>query len=294
MKQIQWFPGHMKKTLREIQENIGLVDIVIELRDARIPLASENPQIAKLIQDKKRLIILTKKDLADEYFTTMWMNYFKEQGIEAIAFDVHKDNVLKIIQVSERILVEKFARDKARGMKKRPIKAMIVGIPNVGKSTLINKVSRKKATTVGDKPGVTKTKQWIRINKDMELLDTPGVLWPKFDNEYFGLRLATIGTIKDTILPLEAVIFYLLDQLKTFYAGALSKRFLQEEDLAFETQDNQQLLQVIGEKRGLYTANNLIDEHQVMMLILNEFRNGKLGRVTLDRNLSELGEEHAE
>jgi len=294
MKQIQWFPGHMKKTLREIQENIGLVDIVIELRDARIPLASENPQIAKLIQDKKRLIILTKKDLADEYFTTMWMNYFKEQGIEAIAFDVHKDNVLKIIQVSERILVEKFARDKARGMKKRPIKAMIVGIPNVGKSTLINKVSRKKATTVGDKPGVTKTKQWIRINKDMELLDTPGVLWPKFDNEYFGLRLATIGTIKDTILPLETVIFYLLDQLKTFYAGALSKRFLQEEDLAFETQDNQQLLQVIGEKRGLYTANNLIDEHQVMMLILNEFRNGKLGRVTLDRNLSELGEEHAE
>lgn len=291
MKQIQWFPGHMKKTLREIKENMNLVDIVIELRDARVPLSSENPQISELIANKKRIVVLTKKDLADDYYTQYWINYFHHTGVKALAFDVHKDNVAKIIKVSEEALQEKFERDAARGMKRRPIKAMIVGIPNVGKSTLINKVSRKKVTVVGDKPGVTKSKQWIRINKEMELLDTPGVLWPKFDNELFGMRLAAIGTIKDTILPLDAVVFYLLDQLKSFYLGSLSMRFLGRKDEAFELQDNQLIIEKIGEKRGMYINQEEIDYHQVMMLLLNEFRNGKLGKVTLDRNSEEQNEE---
>jgi len=291
MKQIQWFPGHMKKALAEIEANIKLVDIVIELRDARIPASSHNPVLGKLIQGKKRLIVLTKKDLADEAFTHKWVEHLTKDETQAIAFDVHRDNVAKLVKMSELVLKDKFARDAARGMKKRPIKAMIVGIPNVGKSTLINKVSRKKVTTVGNKPGVTKTNQWIRLHKDMELLDTPGVLYPKFEDEMVGMKLAALGSIKDTILPLEDVCAYVLDILKTFYPGSVSRHFFGSEDVSLEASTNDELLVAIGQRRGMYSKADVVDDGQVRHVLLHDFRAGKIARVCLDREIGEMAED---
>jgi len=290
-KQIQWFPGHMKKALTEMAAHIKLVDIVIELRDARVPRSSENPMIRELIRDKKRLIVLTKKDLADPVFTQQWIDELNTEEVSALAYDVHHDDVAKLVQVSEKSLQAKFARDAARGLKKRPIKAMIVGVPNVGKSTLINKVSRKKVTTVGNKPGVTKMNQWIRLHKDMELLDTPGVLYPKFDNANVGLRLAALGTIKDTILPLEEVSGYVLDVLKTFYPGTLTKRFFHASDLLLESAENLSILEAIGRRRGVYSKGDTVDVQQVMLLLLHEFRAGKIARVCLDREIGPAEED---
>jgi len=287
MKQIQWFPGHMKKTLTEIETNLKLVDIVIELRDARVPLSSQNPMLTRIVQDKKRLIVLTKKDLADPGFTKLWLDYFRANGADAIAFDVHRDNVARLVHMSEQVLKDKFARDAARGLKKRPIKAMIVGVPNVGKSTLINKVAHKKVATVGNKPGVTKTNQWIRLHKDMELLDTPGVLYPKFENERVGLRLAAVGTIKDTIVPLEMVCDYVLDILKAFYPGSVSQHFFEQSDTTLETKANDEIITAIGRRRGIYSKGSLVDETQVMLRLLQEFRSGKIARVCLDRAFDE-------
>jgi len=292
MKQIQWFPGHMKKTLAEIEANLKLVDIVIELRDARVPLSSQNPMLARLVQDKKRLVVLTKKDLADQSFTKLWLDHFAANGIDAIAFDVHRDNVGSLVKLSEQVLKEKFARDAARGLKKRPIKAMIVGVPNVGKSTLINKVAHKKVATVGNKPGVTKTNQWIRLHKDMELLDTPGVLYPKFESERVGLRLAAVGTIKDTILPLETVASYVLETLKAFYPGSVSRHFFAETDMILENESTEEIIAAIGRRRGIYGKGSNVDEVQVMLRLLQDFRSGKIARVCLDRVLDEaLGDE---
>jgi ribosome biogenesis GTP-binding protein YlqF len=293
MKQIQWFPGHMKKTFEEIKENLKLVDIVLELRDARVPLSSENPMLQNIIQNKRHIIIFTKKDLADPSYVEKWSKYFMEQGKTILFYDVHKDNIQKIITTSEEVLAEKFARDYARGMKKRPIKAMIVGVPNVGKSTLINKITTKKAVVVGNKPGVTRIKQWIRIHKNMELLDTPGVLWPKFDDPVVGMKLATIGTIKDTILPTDEVAKYIIDFLIERYPGYLSKRYVMENEISFEKLPYEEILTTIGKKRGMLVDNSEIDFPQVVMLILNEFRDGLFGRVTLDRDF-EIGDKSDE
>lgn len=282
MKQIQWFPGHMKKALIEIQKQLKLVDIVFELRDARAPIASENPQIATLIQHKKHIIILTKKDLADPKQTKLWESEFKKQGKEVVAFDVHGDNLQKLVQKSFTVLSEKFAKDKAKGMKQRPIKAMIVGVPNVGKSTLINRISSKKVTVVGNKPGVTKQQQWIRVHKDMELLDTPGVLWPKFEDPALGVRLAALGMIKDSILPLETVVQYTLTFLKQYYPQMLFTRY----QLA-ETLENSAYIVALGQKRGYLIQSDEVDYHQTVMTILTEFREGMIAKVTLDR-LGEL------
>ena len=209
-KDIQWFPGHMAKALREISERIKVVDIVIEICDARAPLSSINPELFNIIKNKPRIMILSKKDLADENITKSWLKYFEEKGYIALAMNLNKDNLDIIFNISKVCLKEKIEKDKRRGLKPQPIRALVVGIPNVGKSTFINKMSKRKAANVGNMPGVTKAQQWIKIKNDFELLDTPGVLWPKFENQEIGTRLALIGMIKQDILDKSSLSFSLV------------------------------------------------------------------------------------
>ena len=290
MKQIQWFPGHMTKALKEIQKNLKLVDIVLELRDARAPLSSHNPKLRTIIGEKKHIVVLTKRDLADEKMTRKWERLFISKGYDVLVFDVHKDKIDSLVKKSEQVLAEKFARDAARGMKKRPIKAMIVGVPNVGKSTLINRISNKKVTVVGNKPGVTKMQQWIRVHKQMELLDTPGVLWPKFENPEFGMRLAVLGTIKDTIVPIEELAVYAINFLKEYYPDALLERYTTELIKVEADDDAVVILEKITRMRGMLTKNNQIDLEHGIMLFLNELREGILCDFTLDREFSDFEE----
>ncbi|GBU10440.1 ribosome biogenesis GTPase A [Erysipelotrichaceae bacterium] len=288
MKQIQWFPGHMTKALKEIRQNLKLVDVVLELRDARAPISSHNPKLQEIIGDKKHVVVLTKKDLSDNEYTQKWVQTLVKNGSHVVAFDVHQDKIDKLVQKCDEILSEKFAKDYAKGMKKRPMKAMIIGVPNVGKSTLINRISNKRVTVVGNKPGVTKMQQWIRVHKQMELLDTPGVLWPKFENPEFGMRLAVLGTIKDTIVPIELLAIYGIDFLNKYYPGRVSKRF-STADCPIESTDTAiDILEKITRSRGMLVKNSEIDLEHGIMVFLNEFRGGKLGRLTLDRNFEEL------
>ena len=282
MKQIQWFPGHMTRALREIKEKLKLVDIVVELRDARIPVASANPRIKEIIGDKPHLIVLTKKDLADPEQTKQWITYFKSVGKSAIAFNMQTDNINQIVAIAEVALKEKFARDAAKGMKQRRIKAMVVGIPNVGKSTFINRLSNKKVTTIGNKPGITKKQQWIRIHKSMDLLDTPGVLWPKFDNPVFGMRLAAIGSIKDDILPLNEVIKYVLEFMQEHYPKGLFGRFPTMETDNVDITRTELVLETIAKERRLLTAEGTPDVLLAEKLFLNELRAGMFGGMTFD------------
>ncbi|MGL5041560.1 MAG: ribosome biogenesis GTPase YlqF [Culicoidibacterales bacterium] len=285
MKQIQWFPGHMTKALKEIQKNLKLVDIVLELRDARAPLSSHNPKLKSIIGEKKHIVVLTKRDLADESMTRKWEELFSKEGYEVLSFDVHNDKIDRLVKKSEEVLAEKFARDAGRGMKKRPMKAMIVGVPNVGKSTLINRISNKRVTVVGNKPGVTKMQQWIRVHKQMELLDTPGVLWPKFENPEFGMRLAVLGTIKDTIVPVEQLAVYAIDFLNEFYPWYVADRYQTEAIKILPEDTAVQTLEKITRMRGMLVKNNEIDMAHGIMIFLNELRDGKLGTFTLDREL---------
>lgn len=272
---IQWYPGHMAKAFREMDEKLKFVDLVIVLLDARVPKSSFNPEVYRKFQNKKVLYVLTKKDKADSVDTKKWCDYYTNNGNIAVTVNAKASDASKIVMKAvNKIMEEKRKKDASKGIRPKAVKAMVVGIPNVGKSTLINNLAGKKIASVGDKPGVTKSQQWIKLNQDLELLDTPGVLWPKFENPEVGFNLALTGAIKDNILPLEDVVNYGVDLLKKKYPNALMKRYNVEET------ENDYLLK-LGKEKKLYT-NNEIDYNRICMLVLNDLRNGYLGPITLD------------
>ena len=282
-KDIQWFPGHMAKALREINDRIKVVDIVIEICDARAPLSSINPELFNIIKNKPRIMILSKKDLADENITKSWLKYFEEKGYIALAMNLNKDNLYLTFNISKVCLKEKIEKDKRRGLKPQPIRALVVGIPNVGKSTFINKLSKRKAANVGNMPGVTKAQQWIKIKNDFELLDTPGVLWPKFENQENGTKLALIGTIKQDILDKSNLAYSLLNYLFNEHPEFLTNRYGIELVDEFNDENEIVLLERIGRKRGLLKAKGEVEINRVEEIILKEFKEGLMGRYSLEK-----------
>ena len=275
---IQWYPGHMTKAKRQMQEDLKLIDLIIELVDARVPLSSRNPDIDQLGQNKSRLILLNKADLADERQNEAWKEYFQSKGFYVVKVDSRNGAGMKTIQnVIQEACKEKIERDRRRGIKNRPIRAMVAGIPNVGKSTFINTFAGKACAKTGNKPGVTKGKQWIRLNKNVELLDTPGILWPKFEDQLVGIRLACVGSIKDDILNIEELALWLLEKLKKDYPGFLEKRYgISEEGTPLET------LEAIAKARGCLKRGEELDYVKASGLIFDDFRGGKIGRITLE------------
>ena len=282
-KDIQWFPGHMAKALREINDRIKVVDIVIEICDARAPLSSINPELFNIIKNKPRIMILSKKDLADENITKSWLKYFEEKGYIALAMNLNKDNLDVIFNISKVCLKEKIEKVKRRGLKPQPIRALVVGIPNVGKSTFINKLSKRKAANVGNMPGVTKAQQWIKIKNDFELLDTPGVLWPKFENQEIGTKLALIGTIKQDILDKSNLAYSLLNYLFNEHPEFLTNRYGIELVDEFNDENEIVLLVSKGRKRGLLKAKGEVEINRVEEIILKEFKEGLMGRYSLEK-----------
>lgn len=278
---IQWFPGHMAKARRQVTEKLKLVDIIFELVDARLPLSSRNPMIDEIIQHKPRLVLLNKADMADKAITREWVAYFKERDIQALAINSQTGTGMnEIVSLAKDILKEKFERMKAKGIKRpRAIRAMIVGIPNVGKSTLINRLAKKNIAKTGNTPGVTKAQQWIKVGKELELLDTPGILWPKFEDQEVGLKLALTGAIKDTILNLQDVAVYGLRFLENHYPERLKERFGLEEF----PQDIVEFFAVIGQKRGCLMGNGEIDYDKTAELIVREIRSQKMGPLSFER-----------
>ncbi|MYL48714.1 ribosome biogenesis GTPase YlqF [Halobacillus litoralis] len=275
---IQWFPGHMAKAKREVAEKLKLVDFVIELVDARAPLSSQNPMLHNTLQEKPKMMVLMKKDLADPQITSQWIEHFKEEGIPAVAIEANqKQDVQKVVQQAKELGKEKMDKLKAKGIRPRASRAMIIGIPNVGKSTLINRLANKKMAKTGDKPGVTTKQQWIKVKKEFELLDTPGILWPKFEEEEVGYRLAAIGTIKDQILPKEDVAAYVLHFLHQHYPDRLEERFGLE-----NVDDMMEAFEAIGKKRGCLESGGRINFEKVSDIILQDLRTGKLGMITLE------------
>ncbi|MCA0969160.1 ribosome biogenesis GTPase YlqF [Halobacillus litoralis] len=276
---IQWFPGHMAKARREVSEKLKLVDFVIELVDARAPESSENPMLQELLQDKPKMVVLMKKDLADPSITNDWVQHYQNKGMEAIAIEANrKPDVQKVVQLAKKLGQDKQDKLKAKGIRPRASRAMIIGIPNVGKSTLINRLVNKKMAQVGDKPGVTKKQQWIKVKKEFELLDTPGILWPKFEDEEVGYRLASIGTIKDQILPKEDVAAYILNYLQAEYAHLLEERY------GFEGyEDIMDAFDHIGRKRGCLESGGKINFEKVSDVIIQDLRSAKIGLVSFEK-----------
>ncbi|KAB2335402.1 ribosome biogenesis GTPase YlqF [Bacillus mesophilum] len=284
---IQWFPGHMAKARRQVTEKLKLVDIIFELVDARIPYSSRNPMIDEIIQHKPRLVLLNKADMADPHATKQWIEYFKGKGIKAIAINSQAGQGMKDISAAaQEALQEKFDRLKAKGVKPRAIRAMIVGIPNAGKSTLINRLAKKNIAKTGNTPGVTKAQQWIKVGKELELLDTPGILWPKFEDQNVGLKLALTGAIKDTILNLQDVTIYALRFFTEKYPSKLKDRFSLEEI----PEDIVELFDEIGKRRGCLMGGGAVDYDKVTELVIREFRSEKFGKITLEWP-SELNQE---
>lgn len=274
----QWYPGHMTKARRMMQENIKLIDLVIELVDARIPISSRNPEIDELGKNKARLILLNKSDLAEDRWNDAWMEYFKKKGYSVVKVNSKKGGGIKSIQgVIQEACKEKIERDRKRGILNRPVRAMVVGIPNVGKSTFINALAGKACAKTGNKPGVTKGKQWIRLNKNVELLDTPGILWPKFEDQTVGLRLAYIGSIKDEILNTEELAAELISFLEASYPGILAGKYEIE-----ESGDGFAGLRGIAESRHCLVRGNELDTEKAAKILLDDFRNGRLGKITLE------------
>ncbi len=280
---IQWFPGHMAKALREIEERAKMVDVIIEILDARVVSSSRNPIVSKVAPQKPRLIILSKKDLADSDRTKEWIEHFKNQGHMAIALNINKDDLQQIINKLKIVLKDKIERDKRRGLKNSIIRALVVGIPNVGKSSFINKIAKRKATIVGNKPGVTKAQQWIKVRDDFELLDTPGVLWPKFEDKEVGAKLALVGTMPIDIMPLHELSSLLFNYLFAHHKDYLLKRY----NVAMEGEEmNEQVMEdliiKIGQNRGMLKAKGEVDIEKTEELVLREFKNGILGTFSLD------------
>lgn len=274
----QWYPGHMTKARRQMQEDMKLIDLVIELVDARVPLGSRNPDIDELGKNKARLILMNKADLADERQTKAWMEYFQQKGYFAVRLDARSKAGMKAISAEiMKACQEKIERDQKRGIKNRPVRAMVVGIPNVGKSTFINTYAGKACTKTGNKPGVTKGKQWIRLNKNVELLDTPGILWPKFEDQQVGLYLALIGSIKDEILNIDELSLELVRILKEKYPGTLAGRYEVEEG-----QDGPGILGQVAQNRNCVKKGGELDYSKAASLMVDEFRSGRLGKITLE------------
>lgn len=311
---INWYPGHMFKTKKELQDDISVTDLVIELLDARIPLSSRNPDIYSMTENKRRIIILNKKDLADSSVNKMWQEYFSNQAPTLLLNSEENKEVKNVLKLVDEIMADKIKKDQEKGIKFPIIRLMIVGVPNVGKSSFINRLANRKTMEVGDKPGVTKRKQWIRIDNNKELLDTPGILWPRFDNKETGLHLAIVSCIKDSLVDemdmalklLESLILNYPDNLATRYnIGKEVKEFLEDmEDKSF--QENKfatisfnifknlsslkidkhklyKLLLVIGHKKNIYKQNQEIDEERVCRMLVDDFRKGRLGRISLER-----------
>lgn len=277
----QWYPGHMTKAKRMMQENISLIDLVIELVDARIPLSSRNPDIDELGKNKSRLILLNKSDLADPAANKRWMAYFKERGFHVLEVNAKTGQGLRAIQPKvQEACREKIERDRKRGIKNRPVRAIVVGIPNVGKSTFINSFAGKACAKTGNKPGVTKGKQWIRLNKELELLDTPGILWPKFESEEVGKRLAMIGSMNDEILQMTELAQELLAYLLKYYREQLLNRYQIEEP--GEALSPVKTLTLICENRGCYKKGQEPDYERAAALLMDDFRSGRIGRITLE------------
>nr|WP_106784161.1 ribosome biogenesis GTPase YlqF [Lysinibacillus timonensis] len=276
---IQWFPGHMAKARREVQEKLKLVDIIFELIDARLPLSSRNPMIDEVINQKPRLLILNKLDMADDTETQKWVQYFAHRGHTAVAINsLDGKGLQRVTKAAQEILSEKWERMKSRGMKPRAIRAMIVGIPNVGKSTLINRLAKKNIAKTGNTPGVTKAQQWIKVGKDLELLDTPGILWPKFEDQEVGLKLALTGAIKDAITNMEDLAVYGLKFLSIHYPKRMEERY----GLSFVSDDLVETFDHIGKLRRVFGPGGEIDYDKVAELVVRDIRELNLGRISFD------------
>lgn len=274
MATIQWFPGHMSKARRQVQENIKHVDFVTILVDARLPLSSQNPMLTKIVGDKPKLLILNKSDLADSNRTKEWRTYFEKQGIKTLAINSKEQSTVKLVtDAAKSLMSEKIQRLRERGIQKETLRTMIIGIPNAGKSTLMNRLAGKKIAVVGNKPGVTKGQQWLKSNKDLEILDTPGILWPKFEDELVGLKLALTGAIKDQLLPMDEVTIFGLNYFKTYYPERLEERF-KGIDLEEEAPE---IIMEMTQKLGFRE-----DYDRFYSLFVKDVRDGKLGRYTLD------------
>lgn len=289
---INWYPGHMAKTKRQIAEDLKLIDVVIEILDARIPISSQNPDMRELTKNKKKIIILNKSDLADEKETAKWINKFKTEGISAISVDSNSgNNISKVQKEIENVMQEEMKKYEEKGRTGKAIRVLVLGIPNVGKSSFINRISKKNSMEVGNKPGVTKQKQWIRLSNNIELMDTPGVLWPKFESEKVALNLAFTGTIKDDVLQKIEVAYRLLKFLLENYLENVLGRYkinkeeiekiLQQDDA--ENNKIYEIMCLIGRKRGCIVSGGNIDDEKVSNIILEDFRTCKLGRITLER-----------
>lgn len=277
---VQWFPGHMAKTRRLIKESLPFVDLVTELVDARIPLSSSNPELKEMIGNKPRIVLLNKCDVADEKATQKWVEYYKSQGIYALPVDCRSGKGLNnYLPLVREVLKDKIKRNEEKGMSGKPLRVMVVGIPNTGKSSFINKMAGRNRAKVADKPGVTRSNSWFAVGKGIELLDTPGVLWPKFEDKAVGDRLAFIGSVKDEVLDSETLALRLINVLKNGYCDRITERFKITD---FEDKEDYEILEMIGKKRGMLISGGEIDCERASVMLLDEYRGGKLGRLTLE------------
>jgi len=276
---IQWFPGHMAKAKKEIEEKLKLVDFIMELVDARAPLSSHNPMLEKTVTNKTKIKILMKKDLADFSATKEWVSYFSRQGIPSAAINVNdKADIKHVVQLAKEQSQIKLERLRKKGIQPRPARGLVLGIPNVGKSTLINRLANKKVAKTGDRPGITRQQLWIKVKKDFELLDTPGILWPKFEDESVAYRLAAIGTIKDQLLPLQDVAAFVITHLQNHYPDLLEERY----GLVREQNDMWEIFSEIGKKRGALESGGKINFDKVADLLLRDLRSGRIGNISME------------
>lgn len=277
---VQWFPGHMAKTRRLIKESLPFVDLVTEIVDARIPMSSSNPELKEMIGNKPRIVLLNKCDVADEKATAKWVEYYKNNGMYAIPVDCRSGKGLNAyLPLVREVLKDKIQRNTEKGMVGKPLRVMVVGIPNTGKSSFINKMAGRNRAKVADKPGVTRSNSWFAVGNGVELLDTPGVLWPKFDDKAVGDKLAFIGSVKDEVLDSEVLAMRLINVLKNGYCERISERF---KITGFEDKEDYEILEMIGRKRGMLISGGEIDTERASIMLLDEYRGGKLGRLTLE------------